>query len=83
MAPAVGRVRMAWTRGDVRAMRRATAWADRVARWAEGWERAYDQVSEWAEATEVRGVPLATRLGITVDRATRPVETIEPEGSEA
>ncbi|MDQ4105460.1 MAG: TraM recognition domain-containing protein [Actinomycetota bacterium] len=83
MAPAVGRVRMAWKRSDVRAMRRAIAWADRTERWAMTWERVQDRVVAWIEVTEVRGVPLATRLGITVHHDALPGEGAEPDGTEA
>jgi type IV secretion system protein VirD4 len=82
MAPAVGTVQMAWKRADVKAARRATAWADRTERWAMAWERVYDLVAEWTEATEVGGITVAQRLGITVPRTARPSEP-EPDGSEA
>jgi hypothetical protein len=83
MAPAVGTVQMAWKRADVKAARRATAWADRTLRWAMAWEQAQDRLAEWTEATEVGGITLAQRLGITVDRTARPGEAAEAEGSEA
>ena len=83
MAPAVGTVQMAWKRADVKAARRATAWGERTERWAMAWERIYDLVAEWAEATEIGGITLAERLGITVPRTARPVEAAEPDGSEA
>jgi type IV secretory pathway TraG/TraD family ATPase VirD4 len=83
MAPAVGTVQMAWKRADVKAMRRATAWAVRTERWAMAWERVYDRLAEWTEATEIGGITLAERLGITVHRTARPIEVAEPDGSEA
>jgi type IV secretion system protein VirD4 len=83
MAPAVGRVRMAWKRSDVRAMRRAIAWADRTEQCAMTWERIQDRVAEWIEVTEVGGVPLAERLGITVHHSALPSDGAEPDGTEA
>jgi type IV secretion system protein VirD4 len=83
MAPAVGRVRMAWKRSDVRAMRRAIAWADRTEQWAMAWERVHDRVAEWIEVTELGGVPIAERLGITVRHSALPAEPAEPDGGEA
>jgi type IV secretion system protein VirD4 len=83
MAPAVGRVRMAWKRSDVRAMRRAIAWADRTEQWAMAWERIQDLVAEWIEVTEVGGIPLAERLGITVHHSPLPGDGAEPDGTEA
>jgi hypothetical protein len=62
---------MAWKRADVKAARRATAWGDRTERWAMAWERVYDLVAEWTEATEIGGITLAQRLGITVPRTAR------------
>jgi hypothetical protein len=47
------------------------------------WEQAQDRLAEWTEATEVGGITLAQRLGITVDRTARPGEAAEAEGSEA
>ena len=82
MAPAVGTVQMAWKRADVKAARRATAWANRTLRWAMAWEQAQDRLAEWTEATDIGGITLAQRLGITVPRDVRPVEP-EPDGSEA
>jgi type IV secretory pathway TraG/TraD family ATPase VirD4 len=82
MAPAVGTVQMAWKRADVKAARRAMAWGERAERWAMAWERISDLVAEWTEATEIGGITLAERLGITVHRTARPVEP-EPDGSEA
>jgi hypothetical protein len=79
----VGTVQMAWKRADVKAARRAIAWGDRTERWAMTWERIQDLVAEWADATELGGVTLAQRLGITVPRNARPVEATEPDGSEA
>jgi type IV secretory pathway TraG/TraD family ATPase VirD4 len=83
MAPAVGTVQMAWKRADVKAAHRATAWADRTLRWAMAWEQAQDQLAEWTDATEIGGITLAQRLGITVPRNVRPGEAAEPDGSEA
>jgi type IV secretion system protein VirD4 len=83
MAPAVGTVQMAWKRADVKAARRATAWADRTERWAMAWERISDLVAEWTETTEIGGITLAERFGITVHRTARPVEATEADGSEA
>jgi hypothetical protein len=83
MAPAVGTVQMAWKRADVKAARRATAWGDRTERWAMAWERIYDLVAEWTQVTEIGGITLAERLGITVHRTARPVEAAEPDRSEA
>jgi type IV secretory pathway TraG/TraD family ATPase VirD4 len=83
MAPAVGTVEMAWKRADVKAARRATAWADRTVRWATAWEQAQDRLAEWTEATEIGGITLAQRLGITVHRTARPGEAADAEGSEA
>jgi type IV secretion system protein VirD4 len=83
MAPAVGRVQMAWTRSDVRAARRATAWGTRVERWAAGWEQLVDRVAYWTAVTEIGGVPLATRLGITLHPHPLPTEPAEPDGSKA
>jgi hypothetical protein len=74
---------MAWKRADVKAARRATAWADRTERWATAWERISDLVAEWTDATEIGGITVAQRLGITVPRTARPVEAAEPDGSEA
>jgi type IV secretion system protein VirD4 len=83
MAPAVGTVQMAWKRADVKAMRRAIAWGERTERWAMAWERVYDRLADWTEATDIGGITLAERLGITVDRTARPGEATEPDGSEA
>jgi type IV secretion system protein VirD4 len=83
MAPAVGRVRMAWKRSDVRAMRRAITWADRTEQWAMTWERIQDRVAAWAEVTEVGGVSLAERLGITVHHSPLPSDGAEPDRTEA
>jgi type IV secretion system protein VirD4 len=80
MAPAVGTVRMAWTRSDVRAARRAIAWSQRVERWAEVLEQLHDALGEWAENTTVGGVSVATRLGITIHRPALPTEITDPEG---
>jgi hypothetical protein len=74
---------MAWKRSDVRAMRRANAWADRTEQWAMAWERIQDRVAAWAEVTEVGGVPLAERLGITVHHSALPGDGAEPDGTEA
>jgi hypothetical protein len=82
MAPAVGTVQMAWKRADVKAMRRATAWAVRTERWAMAWERVYDRLAEWTEATEIGGISLAERFGITVPHYIRPGD-VEPDRSEA
>ncbi len=85
MAPAVGKVQMAWKRSDVRAARRASAWADCTLRWAMEWERLHDRLGEWIEATEVRGVPLAQWLGITIPPRPLPTDPTETEfeGSDA
>ena len=83
MAPAVGRVQMAWKRSDVRTMRRAMAWADRAERWATTRERIYHRAAGWIEATEFGGVPLSTRLGITVPHRAEPDEPAETDGSKA
>jgi hypothetical protein len=83
MAPAVGRVQMAWKRSDVRAIRRAIAWADRTEQWDMAWERVQDRVAEWIEVTEVGGVPLAERLGITVHHSALPGDGVEPDRTEA
>ncbi|HEX4099718.1 MAG TPA: TraM recognition domain-containing protein [Pseudonocardiaceae bacterium] len=83
MAPAVGTVQMAWKRADVKAARHATAWGERTERWAMAWEQVQDRLAEWAAATELGGITLAQRFGITVPRSARPVEAAEPEGSEA
>jgi type IV secretion system protein VirD4 len=83
MAPAVGTVEMAWKRADVKAARRAMAWGEWTERWAMAWEQVQDRIAEWAAATELGGIPLAERLGITVPRNARPVEATEPDGSEA
>jgi hypothetical protein len=82
MAPAVGTVQMAWKRADVKAARRAIAWGDRTERWAMAWERVQDLVAEWTDATEVGGISLAQRLGVTVHRTAQLSEP-EPDGSEA
>ena len=47
------------------------------------WERVQDRVVAWIEVTELRGVPLATRLGITVHHDALPREGAEPDGTEA
>ncbi len=86
MAPAVGKVQMAWKRRDVRAAQRASAWADGTLRWATEWERLHDRLGEWIEATELRGVPLAQRLRITIPSRPLPPEATDPaefEGSDA
>ena len=85
MAPAVGRVQMAWKRSEVRAARRAAAWGECTLRWATEWERWSDRFADWIATTEVRGVPLAQWLGITLPQ--RPVspeaEPAEFEGNQA
>ncbi|MGH7743662.1 MAG: type IV secretory system conjugative DNA transfer family protein [Candidatus Dormibacteria bacterium] len=78
MAPAVGKVHMAWKRSDVRAAQRATAWADCTLRWATEWERLSDRFEEWVAATDIRGVPLAQRLGFIL-----PTRPLPPEPTEA
>jgi type IV secretion system protein VirD4 len=83
MAPAVGRVHMAWKRSDVRTMRRATTWANRAERWAQARERVYHRVIEWTQATELGGIPLADHLGITLPHRALPGEPADPDGSEA
>jgi type IV secretory pathway TraG/TraD family ATPase VirD4 len=84
MAPAVGRAQMAWTRPQVKAARRAQAWGERTERWARAWEQLSHLAAEWAQATEVRGVPLARRLGITVHPTPpRPTDPDELDGSNA
>jgi type IV secretion system protein VirD4 len=82
MAPAVGTVQMAWKRPDVKAARRATAWGNRTERWAMAWERISELAAGWADATEIGGITLAQRFGITVPRTARPTEA-EPDGSKA
>jgi hypothetical protein len=83
MAPAVGTVQMAWKRADVKAARRAIAWGNRTERCAMAWEQVQDRIAEWTEATEIGGITLAERFGITVHRNARPVEAAGPDGSEA
>jgi hypothetical protein len=83
MAPGVGRVQMAWERSDVRAARRAITWGQRVERWAAGWEQLVDRVAYWSAVTEIGGVSLATRLGITLHPSPLPTEPGEPDGSKA
>jgi len=68
MAPAVGRVRMAWTRSDVKAARRALRWASRLDRWADAWQRA----AVWTEARAVQAAAVLGPFAIRVrDRLTK------------
>jgi type IV secretion system protein VirD4 len=83
MAPAVGRVQMAWKRPEVRAAHRAAAWGERVGRWAQGFEQYYQRLADWAETTTVGGVPLAARLGITIHHPNPGTEAADSEGSKA
>jgi type IV secretory pathway TraG/TraD family ATPase VirD4 len=82
MAPAVGTVQMAWTRPEVKAARRAQAWGERTLRWAQAWEQLSQFAAGWAAATEFRGVPLATRLGLTLHHPL-PGEATDSEGNQA
>ena len=68
MAPAVGRVRMAWTRGDVKAEQRRTQiaavvakWTARVARWDAARDRAGVRMAAWLESVSDRLNPWIER----------------------
>jgi type IV secretion system protein VirD4 len=62
MAPAVGRVRMAWKRSDVRRVRRAEALVDRLERWEALRGRAAGWIGDRLAAADARMAPLAGRI---------------------
>ncbi|ASR33850.1 hypothetical protein BAY61_01320 [Prauserella marina] len=68
LAPAVGRVQMAWKRRDVKAARRANVWADRLERWGQGWQRFADRAEEWASQDKYAGVRQKLGVHLDVDR---------------
>jgi type IV secretion system protein VirD4 len=81
MPPAIGRVRMAWRRGDVKAAARAQRWEQRAERVALARERA----AQWAiaaaaelAATNPRLGPLAERIH-TAAQLSRPVRFVLAE----
>lgn len=78
MAPAVGTVQMAWTRRDVRATRRAQTRDARAQRWAQGFQRCAQHLTDWAHTTTLGGVSLARRLGMTVHDSTPPAPPRPP-----
>ncbi|MEU6643210.1 TraM recognition domain-containing protein [Saccharomonospora sp. NPDC046836] len=54
LAPAVGRVQMAWKRRDVKAARRATIWADRLERWTAVRDRAVERFAGAVDSAAMR-----------------------------
>jgi type IV secretory pathway TraG/TraD family ATPase VirD4 len=65
MAPAVGRVRMAWNRRDVRQARRAARYAEFYQRWAPVRDRAAEKIGAAVDATAVRLEPVFAKLSRT------------------
>ncbi|MPZ67346.1 MAG: TraM recognition domain-containing protein [Pseudonocardiaceae bacterium] len=81
MPPAIGRVRMAWTRSDVKAAARATSRAARAERFELARERAAWWVTAAADelaATQPRLAPLAARIH-TAAQLSRPVRFVIAE----
>ena len=62
MAPAVGKVQMAWKRGDVKATTRALRWADHLERWRQHRERALEWAVDTLADTHPRFEPLAQQV---------------------
>lgn len=61
LAPAVGKVQMAWTRRDVKAAIRRQRWDERLERWAELRDRFADGLADRVEAADRRFWPAVER----------------------
>ncbi|MCR3720168.1 MULTISPECIES: type IV secretory system conjugative DNA transfer family protein [Prauserella salsuginis group] len=72
MPAAVGRVRMAWKRHDVRAETRAARRYERLTRWSEAWLRFADRVEEWASQDKFAKARRKLGVHLDVDRARGP-----------
>ncbi|HJQ46895.1 MAG TPA: TraM recognition domain-containing protein [Amycolatopsis sp.] len=82
MAPAVGRVQMAWNRRDIKAAKRHARRAQWWERFDEARERAYGRVADWLAAADAKLSPTLDRLTDRTDRAENRSESVgadEPE----
>ncbi|NKQ53550.1 type IV secretory system conjugative DNA transfer family protein [Amycolatopsis sp. K13G38] len=70
MAPAVGKVQMAWNRRDIKAAKRHARWAEWWERFDETRERAYGRIADWLAAADAK-------LSPTLDRFTDRTDTVD------
>jgi len=80
MPPAVGTVRMAWRRRDVRGAARAIRRADRAAAWAATAQAARVWVAVQVEEVLVRHTGVAERLGVTLPDRPAPIAGGDEDG---
>jgi type IV secretory pathway TraG/TraD family ATPase VirD4 len=83
MAPAVGKVEMAWKRRDVKAARRADRRAELVERWESTQDVATGRIAALIDAAATRINPWIERLSSRTDQVPPPAPPAEPVDAES
>lgn len=80
LAPAVGKVEMAWKRRDVKAARRAAIWSERAQRWADVRDRAVERLAAAFEAAAARWESAERRRNERRAAQAEQLEQVDAEG---
>jgi type IV secretory pathway TraG/TraD family ATPase VirD4 len=80
MAPAVGKVEMAWKRRDVKAARCAARWSDRLERWGSARDVAVERFAALMDTAAMRFERFDSSAARKTPPATPPAEPVDAEG---